>query len=120
MSSPKMFATESQNATLVVIPLASISSFAGDHVQPELDRLLALLAQDTVNSVVVDFAHVSYLGSVMLATTQMLWKRGRARQKKLVLCNVSEVGREVLRVSNFDQIWPVYASREEALKALAH
>lgn len=119
MSSPKIFATESQSTTLVVTPLGNISSFAGDHVQPELERLLALLARDVTKNVVLDLAQVSYVGSVMLAATQALWKRVRANRKKLVLCNVPEVGQEVLRVSKFDQIWPVYASREEALQAVA-
>lgn len=119
MSSPKIFATEHHATALVVTPLGNISSFAGDHVQPELERLLDLLARDVTRNVVLDMAHVSYVGSVMLAATQVLWKRARANQKRLVLCNLSTVGQEVLRVSKFDQIWPVYPSRQEALRALA-
>jgi anti-anti-sigma factor len=119
MPSSNVFLTEHQSATLVITPLINVSSLAGDHVQPELDGILTLLQQPNTKNVVVDFTRVTYFGSVMLAATQMIWKRVRAKEGKMALCNVSELGREILHIAKFDLIWPIYESQREALEAVA-
>jgi len=113
----QVFHTETQSSTLVVVPLGNISSLSGDVVQSDLECILAEFDQRRATSAVVDFCHVSYFGSVMLAAVQMIWKRVRSLEGKLGLCNVSQVGREILHVSKFDSIWPIYDSRQEALEA---
>jgi len=118
MDLDKIFHLENHSATLVVVPLGNISSLAGDQVQPELERVLAEFDRLGAKSVVVDFSKVSYFGSVMLAAVQMLWRRVRAAGGKLAVSNVSQVGREVLQVSKFDTIWPIFNTRAEALQAL--
>ncbi len=113
-----VFHTETQSTALVVAPLVNISSLPGDQVQAELDRVLTEFQLAQKKNVVLDFTRVGYFGSVMLAAAQTIWKRVRAAQGKMVLCGLSEVARDVLRVSSFDQIWPIYVSRDEAVQSL--
>jgi len=116
MSILKAFHAESENDTLIVMPQGSVSSLAGDEVSSELDELLVRLKSAGPNSVVVDFEKVSYFGTVMLGAMHAIWKHVRQQGGKMALCNVSDMGREILRVSGIDVLWPVCASRRDALE----
>ena len=52
----------------------------------------------------------------MLGAMHTIWKRVSTCQGKMAVCNVSEVEREVLQISKFDMLWPIFNSREEALE----
>ncbi len=119
MSEQNVFRIERNGSTLVLTPRCNISSLATENMQPELQTLQAIVACDDVKDVVVDFDEVPHFGSEMLGAIHMIWKRIRADGGKLVICNVSRVGREILQVAKFDLIWPIYESRSEALAALS-
>jgi len=116
---PKLLRSERLGSTLLLVPVGRVSSLIGDEARPELDGLLGQLQQPEVKHVVVDFAEVSYFGSIMLTTLHAIWKNVRAGGGKMALCNVSEVVREILQISQFDTLWPVCDSREEALALVA-
>jgi stage II sporulation protein AA (anti-sigma F factor antagonist) len=118
MSIPKTFSTESEGETLIVVPLVNVSSLAEEDVRPELDRLLDRLREPGLKNVIIDFAKVSYFGTTMLEAMHAIWKRARESAGKMVLCNLSNMEREVLRVAGFDVLWPICSSREEAFQAL--
>ena len=65
-----------------------------------------------------DFGRISYFGTTMLGAMLAIWKHVRAAGGKTALCNVSSLQCEVLHVAGFDTMWPICASREEALKAV--
>jgi len=119
MSTPKVFESTSDGSTLIVMPLSSVGSLAGENVNHELNDLVTRLDDSGLKHVVFDFAKVSYFGSSMLGAMHAMWKHVSAADGKMVVCNVSDVEREVLQVSRFDTLWPVYDSREEALAAVA-
>ena len=116
MSVAKAFRTETENETLIIVPLGSVSSLAGEEVSSELDGMLKGLGGSGLRHVVIDFAEVSYFGTVMLGAMHVIWKRVRKKDGKMALCNVSDMGREILRVSAFDILWPICPSRNEALE----
>jgi len=123
MSAPKVFRAERDGPTLVVTPLGSVSSLDAGTLQPEIDALLREIAADDLRSVVFDLAEVNYFGSLMLSAIHSVWKRlrpaqGKMAQGKMALCNVSDLGRDILRIARFDLLWPVYASRQEAVDAV--
>ena len=118
MSMPKMFNIEIKNGTLVVMPQRTVGSFSDEHVKPELDSLLEQLQQPEVQNVVIDLSKVAYFGTIMLGAMHLIWRRVRESKGKMALCNVSNVGREVLRVSGFDTLWPLCSSREEAVECV--
>jgi hypothetical protein len=37
----------------------------------------------------------------------------------MALSNVSDLGRDILRIARFDQLWPIYPTLDEALAAVA-
>ena len=115
----KTFAVESENDTLIVMPLRSMGSLAEESVRPELDTILEQIRHPDMRHAVIDLSEISYFGTSMLEAMYSIWRRIRDDEGKMVLCNVSTMGREILRVSRFDTLWPICDSREEALQEVA-
>lgn len=112
------FEAEQEGNVLLLCPQHSISSLADADLVGEMNRLCAQLGQSDVTSVVIDFSHVAYFGSLMLEALRMLWNSVHHAGGKMALCNVSPVGREILEIARFDQLWPVCESREAAIAAV--
>ena len=115
MADHDIFSIERIGTTMLVEPLRNISSLAESDVKPELDSMLAALKDAELANIVVDFAAVSYFGSSMLEALRRLWNQIHDRTGGMALCNVSDIGREVLHVTRFDTLWTIYESRDEAL-----
>ncbi|MHC4178403.1 MAG: STAS domain-containing protein [Planctomycetota bacterium] len=115
---PKTFSVESEGHALVVAPLVNISGLAEKDVKPELDHLLQQLEEAAVRNVVVDFAQIAYFGTPMLEAMHRIWRCVRQSDGRMALCNVSNMQREVLHVAGFDTLWPICASRQEAIETL--
>ena len=118
MAITKTFTAEIEERTLVVVPLGSVSSLAAENIKPDLDALLEQLRKPEVRNVVIDFVKVSYFGTTMLGAMHNVWKIVREGGGRMVLCNVSAVGSEILRIAGFDTLWPICDSRDEALEAV--
>lgn len=119
MARPNAFHVQRNDTTLVVVPQRNISTLAAENIQAELQAILDILAANDIRDVVVDLEHVPHFGSEMLGALHVIWKRVRAGEGKMLLCNVSPVGREILQVAKFDVLWPIHGSRSEALAALS-
>ena len=119
MANPRIFAVHLENATLIVTPLGPISNLAGQEVQPEWERVLDFVQQGQCRNVLVDMEKVTFFGSVLLGALNAMWKQVRKRDGRLAMCNLSSLGSEIIHAAKFDTIWEVYATRDEALKALA-
>ncbi len=118
MSESSIFETEIQDATLIVAPRGDVSTLAGEDVHAELPGLLDQLQGSEIKHIIFDLQKASYFGSILLGAMSAMWGRIRARGGKMAVCNVSETGQEILRVSKFDTLWPICDSREEALKTV--
>jgi anti-anti-sigma factor len=118
MSESRILHTESDGQVFVVLPRGEVGGFSGEQVSLEVDDVLAELDELAVKKVVFDFDGVPYFGSCLLAAVQRVWKHLNRFGGRLALCNVSEVGLDVLRVSRFVELWPVYETRDEARHAL--
>lgn len=114
MISP-LFEVEVTQPTLIVLPQENVCSLADERVQPELMRLQERLENPALRNVVIDFGRIEYFGSSMLEAMLKLWKQVHALGGRMAVCNVSEIGREVLQVGRFDTLWQVYDTREAAL-----
>lgn len=120
MSELPVFQTERLGATLVVIPQQDLGGLDAVTVRPQVESLLGQLQEEPqAAGVVVDLKRVAWFGTSMLEVIHVLWRRVHPRGGKVALCNVSPVGREVLRVSQFDTLWAIHATREEALREVA-
>ena len=118
MSVPRTFNSETERHTLIVRPLRSIGSLAEENVKPELDSILKQVQDLDLKNAVIDLAEIPYFGTSMLEAMYTIWRHVRDKEGKMAVCNASKMGREILRVSRFDTLWPVYATRDEALDAL--
>lgn len=119
MSDPNIFHVQRNATTLLVVPRRNISSLSAENIQAELQTILEVLAANDIRDVLVDLESVPHFGSEMLGALHIIWKRVRAGQGKMLLCNVSPVAREILQVAKFDALWPIHGSRSEALAALS-
>jgi anti-anti-sigma factor len=118
MSTFRIFAVETAADTMIVKPSGNVSTLDGELVALELQSLLEELGAGKFSGVVIDFEHSAYFGTSMLAAMQALWRLMRRHGGKLAVCNLSDVGRQVLRLSRFDTVWPVCDSVAEAIEAV--
>ena len=118
MGKLRMFDTLFEGTTLVIAPTGPVSNLAVQDMLSEVGPLLALVQSDECRTVLVDMEKVTFFGSVLLGVLNSLSKQIRQRQGRFVLCGLSQVGGEVIHATRFDTLWPIYPSREEALKAL--
>ncbi len=116
MSDLPVFHTERAGDVLLVIPQQDLGGLDAVTVRPQVESLLGQLQQPEAVGVVVDLERVAWFGTSMLEVIHVLWRRVHPRGGKVALCNVSPVGREVLRVSQFDTLWTICATRDEALR----
>ena len=117
---PRVFSTDIRENTLIVVVLGSAGSLLAAQIRAELEDILGQLEQAEVRDVVVDCAKAPYFGSSVLQAIHTIWKHVSAAGGRLALCNLSDRTREILHVSRFDTLWPVYASQAEALEATKH
>jgi anti-sigma B factor antagonist len=118
MGKLRMFDTLFEGTTLVIAPTGPVSNLAVQDMLSEVGPLQALVESDECHTVLVDMGKVTFFGSVLLGVLNSLSKHIRQRQGRFVLCGLSQVGGEVIHATRFDTLWPIYPSREEALKAL--
>ena len=95
-----------------------VVNFADRELSQELKLLLGRLEEEQSTRLLVDFEHVDYFGSTLLEALLTIWHPVEDKQGKMALCNLSTVGKEIIGVSNFNRIWSVYDTEEEAVTAL--
>lgn len=113
------FLAQREGSTLLLAPQRNISSLAAADVQRELQAVFAQVEEADVQHVVIDLEALAHFGSETLRVMHMVWKRLRPKGGKMVVCNVSRVGRDILQVARFDLLWPILPDRPAALAALA-
>ena len=114
----RIFQTERHGNTLVVLPTHSVMGTDQDQSDVELRMIVQTLRDPDLVHVVVDFAALTFFGTNLLGGVAMLWKKVRDHDGRLALCNVSAQGRDVLRTTRLVQLWKVYDSRAEAIRAV--
>jgi anti-anti-sigma factor len=119
MSAPRYFKVEQSGNTLIFSAIDSIGGLVEDEARNEWDALLRQISDQGAKNAVMDLGALDYFGSIVLELMVVLWKRVSAQGGKLAVCNVSDVGMEILKTAKFDTIWPIVATRDEALSAVA-
>jgi anti-anti-sigma factor len=118
MARPQYFTIEQLDDTIVFSAIGEIGTLVEDAARDEWDALLVQLEQSDTKHAIIDLGSLDYFGSIMLELLVVLWKRVSSKEGKLALCNVSQVGTEILLTARFDTLWPILASRDEALEAV--
>jgi anti-anti-sigma factor len=118
MPTQALFSTCRENGAFVLMPLEGIGAYDSLSYTEEAQRLLNELRNSQLVHVIVDLEKVEWFGTFLVEILLSLWRYVKANHGKLRLCNVSELGREVLRVLRLDTMWPIDGLREEALHAI--
>jgi len=85
----------------------------------ELHRQLAqLAAQANPPLLVLDMQRTEMFGSTFLEVLVRNWKALSVRGGKMALASLSPFCAEVLRQTNLDELWPMYATVAEAIGGL--
>ncbi len=116
---PKSFSIHVENATLVVAPTGPISNLSGPEVHPEVEAIMAALRDGRCQNVLVDMERATFFGSVLLGLLSLVWRQLRPWQGRLVLCNLSGLGGEIIHAAKFDTLWEIYPTLDEAKQAIA-
>ena len=67
---------------------------------------------------ILDFEKVPFISSAGLRVGLVIARQFNNPDKKFAVCRLSDPVREVVAVSGFDQLIPVYGSQDEAIQAL--
>jgi anti-anti-sigma factor len=102
----------------VVAPIGLMGELEYEECEADLEAVLKRCESPDVRNVVLDLAGVELLGSSAVGWFIELSHRVMPRGGRMVLCHVSEVGKEVLRISKLKDHWPLYGTRDEAQAAL--
>jgi anti-sigma B factor antagonist len=87
---------------------------AGPLAEEVGDRLGALLAGPKLPRLVIDFANVRSLSSLMLAKLVALNRAAEAAAGRLALCNLRPDVRELMKVTRLNMILRIYEGEQEA------
>jgi len=119
MGHRQLIRTEAAGDIMVLELCSGISSLADHKILNELDEIREQRRAIGSNKLIIDMAEAPFFGSSLLELIRVLWNDISQEGGRIVICNPSPVGREVLEVAKFDQIWPVLETREEALASLS-
>ena len=117
-SAKRLFQMQMEGDTLVLSPISNLSELELSFFEDEFRSVIQRLEEAGYRQVLLDFEGTDYYGSTALGFFLKLWKRLRKVDGKMAFCNVSSHEQEVLRLTRLDTLWPVCATRAQALELL--
>jgi anti-sigma B factor antagonist len=117
MSSSNDFLIDQVGDVIVILPGPRFSALDNADLVQSRSAMLAAIQKLAVPAVIVDFSQLAYFGSIWLDTLCVLWKQVRERSGTMALCSLSETSLEILTRTKLASLWPIYASRQDALDA---
>ena len=78
------------------------------------DKIMEILGQDT-KKLLIDFKDVDYINSTGLRVLLLALQQLKKNQGQLVLSTIKDYMKEVFEISGYTEIFPIYATQEEAL-----
>jgi anti-sigma B factor antagonist len=114
----EVFHIERVEQTLIVIPQGPALNFRYPDVHRESNDLFRMLDRPEIKNVLVDLSATDYIDSVILGALVRLVQKVRIRRGQAVFCRASPAMQEILKTMKVGTVWPLHASRDEALTAL--
>lgn len=86
---------------------------------PAIGEVFSQLAAQKRRPLVVDLAQTKFFGSSFIELLFRLWNRAKdAQGHGFALAGVSDYCQEIMSVTNLQQLWPMYATRDQAVEAV--
>lgn len=121
MASPaqnQSFRIERHGDIAVIIPSPDVEKMSDNVMEQAAQMVLAPLRADPPAGLIFDLSQVDYFGSIFLSFLLRCHKRAREQGSEVVVAGASPRARELLHLTALDTLWPLYATRAEALAAL--
>ena len=84
------------------------------------NQLIDIAQEASPPLLVLDMAITEFFGSSFIEVLFRVWKRLQTHpNSKFAISGLQEYCREVLEVTHLDKLWPLYASRAEAVAGMA-
>jgi len=106
--------TREQDVTVVDLDQA-YDALDTQGIQRIESLLITKVATAEPPRVVIDMSHTEYIGSRFIEVLFRTWKQIRERQGQMALCGLSPFCKDVLTAARLDKIWPIHATRAEAV-----
>jgi anti-anti-sigma factor len=106
---------ERQDETAIAIVSGRIDGTVASELQSGLESGLG--ADD--QALILDFGQVSYINSSGLRVGLRIARQCRDSGKKFGICNLSDAARDIVAISGFDQVIPIFDSRNRALNQVS-
>lgn len=113
------FELEQIGATVVACVTRDLGEFDFPRIEAEVNEALDKRDESRARNLLIDFHRSEYFGSSVLGLLLKLRKQVAGCQGRMVLCGISEHQRAVLRATRLDGMWPIFATRAEALEAIS-
>lgn len=117
-STPDDFTIEKHGEVTVIQASQALETIDPTIVEQAAEFMLRPLRDQEHPLVVVDLSRVDFFGSSFLSLLLRCWKLATVKGGQMVLAGVSTRARELLHVTSLDMVWPIYATRQEAVEAL--
>lgn len=114
----RIFLVETRGSTLLVTPRGDAVGFSGVEFHREKNAILAMLDLPEIHNLVVDLSGANYFGSDTIGAVNSLVVKTRDGGGRYGVCGLSEDMEEGIRIMNLEDLWHVYNSRAEALRAV--
>jgi hypothetical protein len=111
----QVFPIEIDGDVLEVTPRGDIRDFYYQDIHVESNQIVRLLQAHRFSSVVVDFQRVNIVGSIVLDSVATFCRNARGGA---TMCQAGPELMNILETMNFPSIWPHFATRADAVRAL--
>ena len=113
-----LFTIELHDEVTILVAGPAIADLDPTMVEDAAAAALEPIRQEDSPLLVIDLEQVPYFGSIFLVILLRCWKLTSSKGGLMVLSGLTERTREVLRVTSLDMVWPIYATRREAIESL--
>jgi len=113
-----VFTIERRGDLTVITANPVLESIAMGLEEQAADLIVEPLRHDPEPLLVFDLSQVDYFGSVFLGVLLRCWRLVQSKGGTMALAGVSVRARELLHLTSLDFVWPIYATRREAVEAL--
>ncbi|MSR30129.1 MAG: anti-sigma factor antagonist [Gemmataceae bacterium] len=112
------FSIEKVGEIAIVIPSPQAEKMPEDLMLQATHLILEPLDRMKPTGLIFDLSGVDYVGSLFLGFLLRCHKRVKGHGCEVVISGPSQSARELLHITALDTLWPIYATRAEALNAL--
>jgi len=113
-----LFSVEHVGLALVITPTINGGIFRYAQLIAEADALRRKLEQTAIGGLIIDLHALSYMGSEVIGSIVALARKAEDVGGRAVFCCASPRLAEILTSMRLQRLWPLFSTREEALRAI--